>query len=149
MTLIGFSRFQDNRRPLRVIRTIWIMLSFQTYRCTLRISNAFLSFHCSIKEISGIHLNSRFIRINRQRNSCSRATQFSSDLADIAFCFQYPIVVKSVSELHLFVIKFRYRRSNSFRSIKLKYEWFVMLMTVVLSVVASYLISTALSAVNE
>ena len=70
MTIVGFTRTQYSRRPFRFVRSIGILLSLQTDRSTLIVSNTFLSGQRTIKEVSGIYLNSRFIGIYIQYNTC-------------------------------------------------------------------------------
>ena len=72
LTTICLTRFQNSRWPMRLVRSIRIMLCFQTYSSTLRIYNAILTLNRSVQEITGINLNTRFIGINFHGYSCKR-----------------------------------------------------------------------------
>ena len=67
-----------------LVRAVWIMLCFETYRCTLWINDSFLSFDCSIEEIAGVNLDTWLVGIDFQRDAGIRASQLSSYLMDIS-----------------------------------------------------------------
>ena len=69
MALVGLTRFKDDGRPLGLVGAVGIVLGLQAETYTLLIDEAFLSRHCTVKEVAGINLDTRFIGVNFQGNA--------------------------------------------------------------------------------
>ena len=100
------------------------MLSLQTNGCPLIIDYTFFTFYCPIQKITCINLNSRFISIYLQSYSCFRRRQTSSDLRQITFSIQYPIMIISIAILQLNEIIIADILSYNFRNSKIHWRIF-------------------------
>lgn len=138
MTLVSLSWSQNNRRPLGLVGAVGIVLCFQTNGSPLRIGDAFLSFHRSVQEVSCIHLDTWFIGVDLQADTCGRTSQFGSQLVDVTFGLQYPVMVESVTEFHLFVGKVCDIRTDGLRRVEVERSIF----TAIISPVVMKVLST-------
>ena len=102
------------------VRTVWIMLGFETYGCPLWIADSVLAFDCSVEEVTGVELDTRFIGVYFKSNAGDWAGQFGCYLVDVAFSFQYPIVVKSIPELDLLIVEVGDVLFNGFGSVEVE-----------------------------
>ncbi len=67
----------------------------------MTIYDAFLSLYRTIKEVAGINLNSRFVRVNIEYDTSFRRFESSTFLRNIPFCIEYPVMIVTFTILLL------------------------------------------------
>ena len=91
--LVGFSRTNHYTGEAGLVGTVGIVLCLQAEGTTMGINDTGFAFVITRHEVTCVELNTRFICINLQLNTCLCAIGCTSNLGDVSVGVQHPVVV--------------------------------------------------------
>src|ERR1700722_84089 len=95
------SRLQFRGWKIRMVRRVRIVLRFETKRGAPRVNHAALAVRGAVQRISGIQLETRFRRLDRQHSAARRLVRFGGQLQNLRLTFlvQHPVEVVAPADL--------------------------------------------------